>query len=141
MSDASMPVWERRFRAPTVTFPAWSPHAPERLAYTSTESGTYQAHVLHLASGEERRVTDDPVGVTDAAPTADGRAVVWFHDETGDESGRYLVAPFDGGEAVPLLLGVPDGWGGGVALGLHTVIASISTNDGFAVYAKDGGSG
>ena len=141
MSDASMPVWERRFRAPTVTFPAWSPHAPERLAYTSTESGTYQAHVLHLASGEERRVTDDPVGVTDAAPTADGRAVVWFHDETGDESGRYLVAPFDGGEAVPLLPGVPDGWGGGVALGLHTVVASISTNDGFAVYAKDGGSG
>ena len=32
------------------------------------------------------------------APTFDGEGVLWFQDETGDESGRWLVQQFHGGE-------------------------------------------
>jgi hypothetical protein len=41
MPDPVMPAWERRFRAPTSTFPSWSPHAPDALVYISNESGSY----------------------------------------------------------------------------------------------------
>src|SRR5919109_2723584 len=96
------PRWERRFRAPTITFPDWSPHAPERVAYTSTESGIWQLHVAELASlgdGEgpgwtaRRRVTDHPVGVIIGAWSPDGTQICWWQDETGDESGRWFVQP------------------------------------------------
>ena len=33
--------------------------------------------------------------------TPDGR-VVWWRDDTGDERGRWVAAPFEGGEAAPL---------------------------------------
>ncbi len=55
-------------------------------------------------------MTDHPVGLLEAVPTLDGEGVLWFQDETGDESGRWLVQPFDGGETTPFLEGVPHGW-------------------------------
>ena len=47
------PRWERRFHAPQISYPDWSPRAPDRLAYESTESGVWQLHVVDLAN--ERR--------------------------------------------------------------------------------------
>ena len=61
----------------------------------STESGSYQLHAWDRATGERRQVTDDPVGVLEGRPTRDGTGVIWFHDETGAESGSYVIAPFD----------------------------------------------
>src|SRR5215210_2133342 len=118
MSDrTSTPEWERRYRAPTVGLPDWSPQAPDRVVYPSNESGVWQVHCRDLSTGVSRQVTDHPVGVTDGTPTLDGRSVAWFTDETGDESGRWLVAPWEGGEPRPLLDGVPLGWPGGLAQG------------------------
>ena len=45
------PVWERRFRAPILSFPAWSADAPDRLVVASTESGSYQLHAWDRATG------------------------------------------------------------------------------------------
>src|SRR5687768_16848892 len=109
------PPWEQRFRAPVSTLPDWSPQARDRVVYASNESGVWQVHAWDLASGTRRRVTDHPVGVVDGMPTLDGEGVIWFQDETGDESGRWFVEPFSGGDARPFLEGVPRGWGNGLA--------------------------
>ncbi|MFN8233626.1 MAG: prolyl oligopeptidase family serine peptidase [Actinomycetota bacterium] len=128
------PVWEQRFRAPVVSMPEWSPLAPDRIAYQSTESGVWQVHTWDRATGERRRVTDHPVGVIEGMPSADGERVLWWQDETGDESGRWFAAPFDGGDGAPLLEDVPVGWNEGFAQAPDAVAASISDASGFAVY-------
>jgi len=133
------PLWQRRFRAPIVGFPAWSRHAPDRLAYVSSESGIYQLHSWDVATGERRQVSDDPVGVISGDISADGGWLVWHRDTTGDESGTYVTAPFGGGTAEPLLEGVPIGWDSGIALGRDRTIAVISDRDGFSVYAAEAG--
>lgn len=141
MSETSIPVWERRFRAPIVSLPTWSRHAPERMTFLSNESGSYQAYAWIPAAGVRRRVTDDPVGVDTAMPTADGSGIVWFHDETGDEHGHWMVEPLEGGEARPLVPDVPDGWPSGLVLGRSVVALALADRDGrFTVYASvDGG--
>lgn len=104
--------------------------------YASNESGRWQIHTLDLERGTTRQVTDDPVGLTDAVPTLDGEGVLWFQDETGDESGRWLVQPCHGGETEPFLDGVPHGWSDGLAQAPGIVVAAISDRAGFAVHVS-----
>jgi dipeptidyl aminopeptidase/acylaminoacyl peptidase len=138
--DPSVPDWERRFRAPVVSMPDWSPLAPDRIGYESTESGVWQLHAWDPSTGLRRRVTDHPVGVISGSLSPDGSAIHWWQDETGDESGRWLTAPFEGGEAAPLLDGVPQGWDEGLAQAQGVIAVAISDAGGFAVYvSRDGG--
>ena len=137
----SPPAWEQRFRAPVSYLPEWSPAAPRNTVYVSNESGVWQVHTLDTETGLRRQVTDHPVGLVDATPTLDGEGIVWFQDETGDESGRWLVQPFHGGETTPFLDGVPHGWSEGLAQAPGIVAAGLSNRDGFAVYVSlDGAS-
>jgi len=138
VTDAS-PLWQRRFRAPIVGFPTWSRRAPDRLVYVSSESGVYQLHDLDLSTGRRRQVTDEPVGLVAGEVSADGDWVVWHRDTTGDESGTFMTAPFEGGAAEPLVEGLPTGWDQGIALGSHRTIAAMSDRDGFAVYVSEDG--
>ena len=136
----STPAWEQRFRAPVSFLPEWSPTAPRNAVYVSNESGVWQVHAFDTDTGSRRQVTDHPVGLVDTVPTFDGEGILWFQDETGDESGRWLVQPFHGGETTPFLVGVPHGWSDGLAQAPGIVAAAISDRDGFAVYvARDGG--
>jgi dipeptidyl aminopeptidase/acylaminoacyl peptidase len=132
----SAPPWEQRFRAPVSFLPEWSTTAPSRAAYVSNESGIWQVHALDTETRSRRQVTDHPVGLVDATPTIDGEGIVWFQDETGDESGRWLVQPFSGGETAPLLEGVPHGWSEGLAQAPGIVAAGLSSRDGFTVYVS-----
>jgi len=132
----SVEPWEQRFRTPVSFLPEWSPSAPDNVVYTSNESGSWQVHALDVARGVTRQVTNDPVGLTDAVPTLDGDGVLWFEDVTGDESGRWLVQPFHGGETRALLEGVPHGWSDGLAQTRGIVVAAISDRDGFAVHVS-----
>jgi dipeptidyl aminopeptidase/acylaminoacyl peptidase len=138
--DASMPRWEQRHRAPAIAMPDWPPDAPDRVVYESTESGVWQVHCTDLASGARRQVTDHPVGVVGGSVSVDGTDVLWWQDETGDESGRWFAAPFAGGDARPYLDGIPLGWNEGFAQAPGVVAASVSDRDGFAIYVSvDGG--
>jgi dipeptidyl aminopeptidase/acylaminoacyl peptidase len=138
MSD--LPNWEARFRAPVLSFPAWSPDAPDRLAIASTENGSYQLYAWDRAAGRRRRVTDDPVGVLGGRPTRDGTGIVWFLDATGAESGHWVVAPFDEPAApAPLLDGVPEGWDEGLAIGRRRIVAAVSTAERFSIWAAEDG--
>ena len=116
--------------------PDWSPHAPERIVYESTQSGVWQVHCWDRASGTKRQVTDHPVGVITGVPTLDGTGVVFWQDETGSEAGRWYVEPFEGGKARPLREGIPQGWDQGLAQAGEVVAAGISDRDGFAVYVS-----
>lgn len=134
----STPLWERRFRAPTRTLPVWSPHAPERFALLSDEGGSFQAYACEPGS-DPRRLTDEPVGVSAVTISADGDRVVWFSDPTGDESGRWLSVPFEGGDAEEVFPGAPNGWPEGLAVGLERSVGVIADRDGFAVYVAERG--
>jgi dipeptidyl aminopeptidase/acylaminoacyl peptidase len=135
-----MPNWERRFRAPVLSMPDWSPRAPDRIVYASNETGIWQVHAWDRGSGKRRCVTDHPVGLADGLPTEDGEGVLWFQDETGDESGRWLRQPFGGGEVAPFIEGLPHGWNEGLAQAGGVVAAAISDRGGFVVYTiVDGG--
>ncbi|MGH9277799.1 MAG: S9 family peptidase [Acidimicrobiales bacterium] len=137
MSD-DMPVWEQRFRAPSVGFPTWARDAPDRLVFPSNESGAWQVYAWDRGTGGRRRVTDDPIGVAEGAVTPDGARVVWFHDATGDEVGRWMAQPFGGGEEAPLVAGVPDAWSAGLAIGDRIVVAGTSDEDGYQVWVAEG---
>jgi dienelactone hydrolase len=134
--DDRTPLWERRFRAPTLSMPDWSPLAPDRLVYASTESGVWQVHAWDATTGARRLVTEHPVGVITGALTPDGASILYWQDETGDESGRWYAQPFFGGEPRPFLDGVPAGWNEGFAQAAGVVAASISDRDGFALYVS-----
>jgi dipeptidyl aminopeptidase/acylaminoacyl peptidase len=139
MTGRAAPRWERRFRAPELSLPDWGPSAPQRIVYTSTESGVWQVHARDLAEGTHRQVTDHPVGVVEGVRGLEGGHVIWWQDETGDESGRWRVQPFDGGDTHDLLADVPTGWNQGLAQAQGIVAAAISDRSGFAVYASLGG--
>ncbi|MDQ4132105.1 MAG: prolyl oligopeptidase family serine peptidase [Actinomycetota bacterium] len=136
---ASVPDWERRFRAPNVGFPHWPRRAPDRLAVASNESGSWQVYAWDRATGSRRQVTDHPLGVTSGACTRDGEGVVWFHDTTGDEVGHWLVEDFGGGRRRPLLPGLADAWSTGLAIGDGIVVAGTAADDGFRVVVSEGG--
>jgi len=135
-----LPAWEARFRAPILTFPAWSPDAPDRLAIASTESGSYQLYAWDRLAGHRRQVTHDPVGVLSGRPTRDGSGIAWFRDATGSESGAWVVAPFDAAVAPePLLEGVPEGWDEGLAMGRRKTVAAVSTAERFSIWVSEDG--
>ena len=133
------PLWERRLRAPDLTLPRWSRGAPDRCVYESTESGVWQVHAWDVANGTRRQVTHHPVGVNEGYATLDGAGVTWFQDETGDESGRWLVQPFGGGSTAPLVEGVPVGWSGGLSQAPGVIALGLSDDDGFGVYVSADG--
>jgi dipeptidyl aminopeptidase/acylaminoacyl peptidase len=135
-ADGPRPEWEQRFRVPTILFPAWSRHAPDRLVYASTESGRSQLHSWDRKSGTRTQITHEAVGVLGGHVTADGGRIVWLSDMSGDESGRWVAAPFEGGPAEPLEA-FPPGWDEGLALGRERAIAAISDDDGFAVWVSE----
>lgn len=132
----AVPTWEQRYRTPVSYLPEWSPAAPRNAVYVSNESGVWQVHTLDTETGARRQVTDHPVGLVDGTPTLDGQGVLWFQDESGDESGRWHVQPFDGGESTVFLEGVPHGWSEGLAQAPGVVAVGISDRDGFAVYTS-----
>ncbi len=131
-----MTTWEQRIRAPLTFLPEWSPDAPDRVVYVSNESSVWQVHAWDVARDTRRQVTDHPVGLVDGTPTLDGEGVLWFQDESGDESGQWFVQPFSGGETKPFLEGVPHGWSQGISQAPGIVVVGISDRDGFAVHVS-----
>ena len=135
----AMPTWERRFRGTTPSFPSWSRHAPDRLVFSSNQDGDYQVFTYERGGPAPRRVSAVPIGVEDGMPSADGAEAVWFQDVIGDEQGRWVSAPFEGGGEEPMLALEP-GWTSGIALGLRTIAVGRSDRDGYSIHVSvDGG--
>lgn len=137
--EPASPVWEQRFRAATQTFPHWSRTAPDRLVFMSDEAGSSQAYAWDRSTGERRRLSGESVGVELATVGGDGSEAIWFSDPTGDESGRWIAVPFEGGPWRELFPGAPIGWPEGLAVGKDRAVGAIADRDGFAVYVSDRG--
>ncbi len=137
--DQDLPLWEQRYHAPTPTFPHWSRSAPDRLVLMSDEEGSFQGYTWDRSTGSRLRFTDEPVGVLYATVSGDGNEAIWFSDPTGDESGRWLAVPFEGGEPRELFPGAPLGWPDGLAIGRERVVGVIADRDGFGLYASEDG--
>jgi acetyl esterase/lipase len=134
--------WRRRFRTPEVGGVRWSALRPDRLAVLSSEGGSTGAWAWDLSSGRRRISGSSIVDLwfTQVLATPDGQGVAWWDDALGDEHGRWMVAPFSGGRAAPLLPGIPDGWYSGVSLVPGVVAAGFSTDDAeYVVYVTRGG--
>ncbi|MEU3374496.1 prolyl oligopeptidase family serine peptidase [Streptomyces sp. NPDC006660] len=129
-TDAAMPDWEKRFRAPRVGLPDWAEDAPDRSLFVSNATGTYELYAWDRATGEQRRATDRPNGTTDGVLTPDGAWIWWFDDTDGDEFGVWRRQPFGGGPDEP---GVPElapSYPAGLALGRDgTAVVGRSTDD------------
>jgi dipeptidyl aminopeptidase/acylaminoacyl peptidase len=132
-----MAEWERRFTAPSIIQARWSNAAPHRLAVISTESGSLHAWAWDLSSGDRRRVSRAGVGAEEAHITSDGEGVIWWLDQLGDERGRWMVSPFDGGSSWPLL-DVPEAWMAGLSVVPGAIAAGFSTDDDYVVYVQHG---
>jgi dipeptidyl aminopeptidase/acylaminoacyl peptidase len=137
---SEMPLWERRMRAPKMTLPIWSPNAPDRCVYETNASGIWQVHTLDVATGETRQVSDHPVGVLEGYASIDGSGVIFWQEDTGDETGRWLQQAFEGGGNEAFLSGVPVAWHEGLAQAPGIVAAGLSTDDGgFSIYVSADG--
>jgi dipeptidyl aminopeptidase/acylaminoacyl peptidase len=135
--SAPEPAWVRRFRAARVTLPAWGTEAPGRLSYATNASGVWQLMSWDLATGAHATLTTKETGVHGGRPLPDGSGVVWFDDHAGDEVGRYVVTPFSGGPAEPLVPDLPEGWSAGLALRPGRIAAGVSAGTEFTLYVRD----
>jgi dipeptidyl aminopeptidase/acylaminoacyl peptidase len=132
----SSEAWEKRFRTPVSFLPEWSPTAPRNCVYATNASGRWQVYTLDADTGVTRQASNDLVGLVEGLPTLDGEGVLWFEDETGDESGRWVVQPFHGGDTRPFLVGVPHGWSNGLAQAPGIVVVGTGDSDGFALHVS-----
>jgi len=117
-----------------MSFPAWIDSAPDLLAFVSNEDGSWQVWTTDLSTGARRRVSNEPVGVEEALVAPDGR-VVWWQDDVGNETGRWMASAFDGSEARPLVEGLPTGWRQGISFaGTGEIAIGLGTEDDYHAY-------
>lgn len=127
----------RRYRAARVSLPSWAHDAPHRCSYATNASGVWQVVSWDLAADRHRTLTDKPTGVLGGRPTPDGTGVVWFDDRAGDEVGRYVVTPFDGGPPTPLVPELDTAWSAGLALRASRLVVGLSTREGCSLHSRD----
>src|SRR5438034_8842703 len=120
--------WRRRFRAPRVGFPSWARDQPERLVYTSNAGGKWELYAWDRETGSHRQVTDRPEGTARGTLDPTGEWIWWFDDEKGNEFGRWMVEPFEGGELHLAAEALPPAYGGGLALGHGFAVIGSSTD-------------
>ena len=133
----SAPDWVRRFRAARVSLPVWALHAPQRTTYATNASGVWQIVSWDRDEGRHTTLTDKPTGVLGGTPLPDGSGVAWFDDHAGDEVGRYVVTPFYGGGARPLVPEIDEGWAGGLSLRTGRIAVGSIRRDGTHLYVTD----
>ena len=136
-AQTPMPAWQRRCRAARMTLPVPALEAPDRAAFATNASGVWQMCSWDVTSGVWTTLTDKPTGVLGGRPTVDGSGVVWFDDHSGDEVGRWVVTPFEGGPPEPFAPDVGEGWSGGLSLRPGRSAVGVSDRDGFRIAIVD----
>lgn len=142
MSEAT---WKRRFRASMVMFPTWSRERPERLLYLSNAGGKFEVYAWDQRTGERRQVTDRAEGTGyRVASRLDPRGewIWWFDDEKGNELGRWVREPWQGGPREMIAPQLAPAYSGRIAI--HSggpavdrrfaVIARSRSDEGTSVY-------
>lgn len=103
-------AWEERFRVPRTLWARVAPGAPDRGLAASSATGVYQLHRWSPDTGVMAALTDSDTGRTDGWLSPDGGWVVWHEDQAGDEHGRFVARPWDGGAPVVVAGDHPAGY-------------------------------
>ncbi|HEX9336592.1 MAG TPA: prolyl oligopeptidase family serine peptidase, partial [Pseudonocardiaceae bacterium] len=126
-----------------MSLPEWARDAQDRNIYMSNASGVWEIYAWDRATDTHRRVTDRPHGTLNATISPDGTGIWWFDDTAGDEFGVWVREPFGGkqdGEPVrPAVVGPPDSYPAGLAVGRDVVAVGSDTDDGSTVWLAHGG--
>jgi hypothetical protein len=117
-----------------VSLPSWARDRPERLLYASNAGGKWELYSWDLERDTHRRVTDRPEGTVHGTLDPTGRWIWWFDDEKGNELGRWMVEPFEGGDSRPAAPALPLAYSVGLALSHDVAVIGSSTDDGTTVH-------
>jgi acetyl esterase/lipase len=138
--SAREPDWKRRFRAPRVMFPSWARDDADRLLYLSNAGGKFEVHTWDRRTGEQKRLTDRPEGTGFRVPARlepDGKRVWWFDDAKGNEMGRWVRVPFEGGAPEQMTPDLPPAYSAWLALAKDfAVIGRSSGTEGTTVHLR-----
>ena len=138
-TSPDMPPWQQRFHAVRCSLPTWARHAAHRTAYTTNRSGVRQLWSWDLQTDRHVPLTDKPTGVAWGAPLPDGSGVAWFDDDAGNEVGRFVVTPVEGGAPMDLAPGLATGWSGGLSLRTARHAVGRADSDGFSIAIVEDG--
>jgi acetyl esterase/lipase len=137
-------IWKRRFRAPVVMFPTWARDNPDRLLYLSNAGGKFEVYAWDKNTGERRQVTDRSEGTGYRVPSRldpSGECIWWFDDEKGNELGRWVREPWQGGKRETIAPQLAPAYssriaihGGGPIAGRFAVIGRSRSDEGTTVY-------
>ena len=142
-SRADEPTWKQRFRAAKTTFPVWARDDSDRLIYLSNAGGKYEVHTWDRKVDVHRRLTDRSEGTGYRVPSRlepSGRRVWWFDDVKGNELGRWIREPFEGGSREAIAPDLAPSYSAGLAVGADVAILGRSSgSEGTTVHAiRDG---
>ena len=138
-TSPDMPPWQQRFHTVRCSLPTWARHAAHRTAYTTNRSGVRQLWSWDLQTDRHVPLTDKPTGVAWGAPLPDGSGVAWFDDDAGNEVGRFVVTPVEGGAPMDLAPGLATGWSGGLSLRTARHAVGRADSDGFSIAIVEDG--
>lgn len=120
-------AWKKRFTAPRLTMPTWARENPERLLYATNASGKWELVAWDRSTNSHRQVTNRPEGTTIGMLQPSGENVWWWDDTRGNEFGRWMVEPFEGGAAPqPASEDLPMAYSAGLALGQDFAVVGLS---------------
>jgi acetyl esterase/lipase len=117
-----------------MTLPSWARDDSERLLYASNSGGKWELYAWDRGSDAHRQVTDRPEGTIIGALDPSGHSIWWFDDRKGDELGRWMVQPFEGGEAKLASPDLEHGYTTGVALATSFAIVGSSVDAGSSIH-------
>ena len=124
------PDWKQRFRAAKTTFPVWARDDADRLIYLSNAGGKYEVHTWDRSTGVHRRLTDRSEGTGYRVPSRlepSGKRVWWFDDAKGNELGRWVREPFEGGAREAIAPELAPSYSAGLAVGSQVAILGRSS--------------
>ena len=120
-------AWRRRFRASRRLLPQWARDHPERMLYSSNETGRWELFAWDRATDRHRQVTDRREGTLVGGLDPAGEWIWWFDDTDGDELGIWRVEPFAGGETRAAAETLGRAYDRGLALGRTASVMALST--------------
>src|SRR5690348_16361377 len=134
------PQWKQRFRAARIMFPSWARDDADRLLFLTNASGKFEVHTWDRRSGAQKQLTDRGEGTGYRVPARlepDGRRVWWFDDAKGNELGRWVRVPFEGGAAEEMTPELAPAYSAWLALGTgFAVIGRSRSDEGTTVYLR-----
>jgi len=121
-------------------FPSWARDDADRLLFLSNADGKFEVHTWDRRSGEQKRLTDRTEGTGYRVPARlepSGKRVWWFDDAKGNELGRWVRVPFQGGAPQPMTPDLSPSYSAGLALGSDfAVIGRSSGTEGTTVHVR-----